>query len=274
MNVLRWLPTVLFFTLGCSSVLPVPGNQGKADPGPQVIGWNGEFLAVGKVIKEEGDTVEIQWSSGKTTAKKEELAPVISLDKVKEGSRVIFTSGTSMNPSIGTVLALGGAGKLKIKEDLDGKEEEVSVSTVALLIRPLCKPEKGCKFGVGKEPGSSAEAAAPVAGVKLGSVLAVQHEEKGATYWSPGEVLEILDDGFKVNVRGTGHLTVKPADIRLPVKADELKPGMEIQFGAPPNGLVPGYVISVEGDTVVVSTSESGTFPKEMKLGSEVFHKR
>jgi hypothetical protein len=33
--------------------------------------------------------------------------------------------------------------------------------------------------------------------------------------------------------------------------------------------LIPGNLPSV-----VVSTSESGTFPQKMKLGSEVFHKR
>jgi hypothetical protein len=274
MPTFRLLPAVLFLTLGCSSVLPKPGGQGKADEGPRAIGWNGEFLAVGKILGESGDTVEVQWSSGKATVKKAELAAVLPPGQIKEGQRVIAADKNSLTPLIGTVLAATGPDQIKVKWDLDDKEAEIPASTVALLIRPLCKPEKGCKYGVGKEPGSSAETAAPVAGVKLGSMLAVQREEKGVVYWSPGEVLEILDDGFKVNVRGTGHLTVKPADIRLPVKADELKPGLEIQFGAPPNGLVPGYVVSVEGDTVMVSTSESGTFPQKMKLGTEVFHKR
>lgn len=239
----------------------------------RVIGWSGEFLMLGDVQSEAGETVEVKWSSsGAVKVARAEVAPVVPAAQLKEGHRVAAPLGaSSKNAAVGTVTAVVNGERIKIKWDLDGKEEEISSMNVALLIRPLCKAEKGCKLGVGKEPGSSAESGAPVAGVAVGSWLAVKYEVKGATYWGAGEVKEIHDDGFTVNVRGHGEVKAPTGDIRRPLKAGELKPGMAVQHGAPPGGLVPGYVVSVEGDTAQVSATEGGTFPQARKIGAEVF---
>lgn len=268
---------LLFSVSACSSVLPKPPEEGKAtgkiEQKARVVGWDGEFLALGYVIGDAGDSIEVQWSSAKGKAKKSEVSPVLPAAQIKAGQRVIAAaSASSRSVLIGTVLAVNSPERLRVKWDLDEREEEIPSDNVALLSRPLCDLKRGCKHGVGKEPGSSAESAAAIPGVKVGSRLAVKYEYKKVEYWAPGEVLEILDDGFNVNVSGQGHLKVTMADLRAPVKPADLKKGLPVQHGTPPNGLVPGYVVGVEGDMVLVSSSEDGSMPVKKKIGEEVFH--
>jgi hypothetical protein len=259
-------------------MVPMPRGQdegqatGKVEAKSRVIGRNGDFLAIGQIVAEQGDEVEVDWGNGKGKVKKAEIAPVVPASQLKQGQRVISpASATSRNPMIGTIKAMSGADKVRIQWDLDGTEAEVPSNNVALLIRPLCELTRGCKFGVGKEPGSSAESAAPVAGVKIGSLLGVRYEVQGAEYWAPGEVLEIHDDGFKVNVRGRGHIDAKMKDIRMPLPASAIKPGVEALCGAPPQALVKVYVIEVDGKIAQASYSEGGPPSLKCKIGEELF---
>jgi hypothetical protein len=264
--------------VACSSVIPAPKGQdegkatGKIEAKARVIGRNGEFLALGQIVSEQGDELEVDWGNGKGKVKRAELAPVVPPSQLKAGQRVIApASATSRNPMIGTLKTVVSPERVLIQWDLDGTEAEVPSSNVALLIRPLCELTRGCKLGVGKEPGSSAESAAPIAGIKVGSTLGVRYEVKGAEYWAPAEVLEILDDGFKVNVRGHGHVDAKKKDIRLLLPESAIKPGAEVLCGAPPQALVRVYIVQVEGKIAQASYSEGGSPSVRCKIGEEIF---
>jgi len=264
------------FACGSGGLATAPSDGSATPKGAQskakVIGWSGDVLYVGNVLKENGDSLDVDWGTAKGTVKRDAVAPVVAASELKAGLRVVTpNSAASAMAAIGTVVAVSGPERIRIKWDLDDKEEEIPSGLAALLTRDLCKREKGCKYGVGKTPGSSAESAAPIAGVKVGSWLGVQYKVRGASYWSPGQVIEVQDGGFKVNVAGQGHIAAAMADIRPALKAEDLKPGMKVQCGVAPMGLTEGYFVRVEGGEALVSSDPDGSSPRKFKLGEGVF---
>lgn len=273
-SLLRWASLAVTCTtlLGCGGVAALAGanapkaeTKGAVAANAMVMGASDRGIVLGRVLEDNGATLVVDWSGTKATVARDAVSPAVAFGSLHANDRVAASaSDVDLLAQVGTVLRASGA-SVRIKWD-DGTESDVVSGRVAKLIASLCQRERGCKFGADSVGDSAA-----LPGVKVGDQVAVNHTIKGASYWSVGEVLELQPDGVLANVRGTGHVSVKSADIRLPSTKAELVPKAKVLFGKPPGGLAAGYVVRVTGDEAEMSFSEDAESGTPSKIGTEIF---